>query len=239
MASSWARTRLEDDPEARLLVLIPDLRRREREILRSFSQALEPTTWTADAPARATRIGLEGGRALSEFPLVQSRLALLRRPRGVVPARAFLRWLRSVCADPATSESLRASRSLAARRDRCRRLRSRAHTRPAARTGGAARRCGVDPGAAFAASRPALGVRAAAERVGRIFPRAVGTHRAAVAIALVERGSSRSRSGSMPCSTSSSAPYRSRVCLMAMQPQRFCSPPSGARGSSPRAAMRR
>ena len=106
MASSWAREKLGENPASRLLVLIPDLRRREHEVLRSFSQALEPTAWTADASARATRIGLEGGRTLSEFPLVQSRLALLRRPRGVTPARAFLRWLRSVCADPATDDSL-------------------------------------------------------------------------------------------------------------------------------------
>lgn len=113
-AAEWCAARLHANPDARLLLVVPDLARRRVHLDRVLRETLEPEA--CFAPATAPRsFGFEGGGPLADYPLPNTALAvlaLLTRPlsaaaaSGVLEARVWpgaslagraraARWLRA------------------------------------------------------------------------------------------------------------------------------------------------
>ena len=81
-AAEWCRLRLERDPAARLLVVIPDLAKRRPRVERVFREALAPSSLRDIGVGRAgdaaLAFALEGGRPLAEYPEPEAALQALR-----------------------------------------------------------------------------------------------------------------------------------------------------------------
>ncbi len=92
--AEWARRRLLERPEQRLLVVAPDLPSRRGRLERALSQALEPSRWVADDDGSRS-LAFEGGRSLSSFALVQAALASLQFLTRPLPFEAASAWLRT------------------------------------------------------------------------------------------------------------------------------------------------
>ncbi|MBK6598156.1 MAG: PD-(D/E)XK nuclease family protein [Proteobacteria bacterium] len=92
--ATWCKTRLQQQPRSRLLLIAPDLASRRAELERSLSQTLEPSRWLGqDDGSRAYAV--EGGRPLADFALVRhalTTLALLTRP---LPFADVSSWLQA------------------------------------------------------------------------------------------------------------------------------------------------
>lgn len=76
-AAHWCRRRLERDPWARLLIVVPDLGARRAALERTFRQILMPRS-TMQVERTAPVFFVEGGRALSDYAEPAEALALLR-----------------------------------------------------------------------------------------------------------------------------------------------------------------
>jgi ATP-dependent helicase/nuclease subunit B len=95
LIAAWCRTELERDPECRLLIVDAKLRQRRGLYDRLLSQALTPGQWTEAAPRTASTVfAIEGGRPLSEFPLIAHALLSLRLLTSRLRFDEVVRWLR-------------------------------------------------------------------------------------------------------------------------------------------------
>jgi ATP-dependent helicase/nuclease subunit B len=95
LIASWCRAELEREPQCRLLIVDAKLRQRRGLYDRLLSQTLTPAQWTAAAPrAASTVFAIEGGRPLSEFPLIAHALLTLRLLTSRLRFDEVVRWLR-------------------------------------------------------------------------------------------------------------------------------------------------
>lgn len=95
-AAAWCRDQLAQDPARRLLVMIPDLAQRRHVVSQAFEQALAPQIVLGQASAASpVRFAIEGGQALSSFPLVRQALSSLRFLCGKLDFARWSAWLRS------------------------------------------------------------------------------------------------------------------------------------------------
>ena len=95
LIGAWCRSRLEQDPEQRLLVVDARMRQRRRQYERMLSQTLSPAEWM-DVKARefSTLFVIEGGQPLTDFPLVAHALLTLRLLVGSLRFDELVLWLR-------------------------------------------------------------------------------------------------------------------------------------------------
>jgi len=93
LAAQWCRERLEEDPAARLLVVIPELQQQRASAVQAFEHALHGRALLA-APGDAL-FALEGGQALSSYPLVAVALSLLALASGPISFSQAAALLRS------------------------------------------------------------------------------------------------------------------------------------------------
>jgi ATP-dependent helicase/nuclease subunit B len=95
LIASWCRAELERDPHSRLLVVDAKLRQRRSRYDRLLSQTLTPSVWAGVAPAAAsTAFSIEGGRPLSEFPVIAHAILTLRLLTSRLRFDEVIRWLR-------------------------------------------------------------------------------------------------------------------------------------------------
>ncbi len=95
LIAAWCRTQLEQDPTRRLLIVDARLRQRRGLYDRILSQTLSPTAWVSPAPrAMSTIFAIEGGRPLSEFPVIAHALLSLRLLTGRLRFDELIHWLR-------------------------------------------------------------------------------------------------------------------------------------------------
>ncbi len=94
-AAQWALGRLRARPEARLLIVVPDLAQRREEVARLFSAVLMPAASLIETPLQAAPFAIEGGTALKEHPLIAPALTALELASGDVPFEVASDWLRS------------------------------------------------------------------------------------------------------------------------------------------------
>ena len=90
-AAHWARTRLEQNPEARLYVVVPSLEAHRAAVERHFSSQLTPSRWRD--PDSETLFDIEGGRPLSEYSEPRQVLQVLRWLAAYEEAEGFARLL--------------------------------------------------------------------------------------------------------------------------------------------------
>jgi probable DNA repair protein len=91
-AAEWCAARLQADPDARLLLVVPDLPRRRVHLDRVLRETLEPSTCFERSVAPRS-FGFEGGAPLADYPLPRAALellALLTRPLAARAAIAIL-----------------------------------------------------------------------------------------------------------------------------------------------------
>ena len=94
-AALWARDRLAAQPSARLMIVIPDLERERDLVERTFDELLEPPS-LIDAPVAGTACyAIEGGIALSEYPLVATAIQAAALASQVQPFDSASAWWRS------------------------------------------------------------------------------------------------------------------------------------------------
>ena len=120
LVASWCRAELERDPQRRLLIVDAKLRQRRGLYDRLLSQTLSPSEWSGAAPREASTVfTVEGGRPLTEFPLIAHALLTLRLLTGRLRFDEVVRWIRlpfldgdDVFAGSAIEASLRGGRKL-------------------------------------------------------------------------------------------------------------------------------
>ena len=107
LAAQWCRERLERDPAARLLVVIPQLVEQRAGAIQAFEHALHGGALLAGRGEAL--FALEGGQPLSSYPLVQAALGALALGSGPVAfaqAAALLRSPYLSCGSPAQRAAL-------------------------------------------------------------------------------------------------------------------------------------
>ena len=93
LAAQWCRQRLEKDPGARLLVVIPQLQEQRAGAIQAFEHALHGGALLGE---RGDALyALEGGQALSRYPLVAAALGLLALASGPLSFSRVAALLRS------------------------------------------------------------------------------------------------------------------------------------------------
>ena len=119
-AAKWARTRLEqfvaDSPmrAPRIAIVVPDLERRRKEVVRVMSRTLCPDFKLASAnvasmhPARAYNVSI--GVPLADYPLVHAALGLIELAGGAVDFPLGSRLLRSPFVAGARAEGMSRAR---------------------------------------------------------------------------------------------------------------------------------
>jgi ATP-dependent helicase/nuclease subunit B len=120
LIAGWCREQLERDPTRRLLVVDARLRARRRAYERVLSQTLTPGEWVSASARRfSTVFAIEGGQALTDFPIIAHALLTLRLLTKRLPFVDIVRWLRlpfldqeDVFAGPAIEAELRDGRQL-------------------------------------------------------------------------------------------------------------------------------
>jgi probable DNA repair protein len=95
LIARWSRERLEADPTARLLVIVPDLARRQGEVRRVFDAALDRDYPGMAAGAEVAPYAVEGGRPLLDYAPVVEGLGTLRLLATDAELSAISRWLRA------------------------------------------------------------------------------------------------------------------------------------------------
>lgn len=85
IASRWVRKFLEEQPGARVAVIVPGLETQRREIDRVFREVLAPELEDIRAQSQAGPYEFSLGVALAETPMVQTALDLLRWVVGALP----------------------------------------------------------------------------------------------------------------------------------------------------------
>jgi probable DNA repair protein len=95
LIAAWCRAELERDPARRLLIVDAKLRQRRGLYERLLSQTLAPAEWIAPAARSASTVfAIEGGRPLTEFPLIDHALLTLRLLTGRLRFDEVVRWAR-------------------------------------------------------------------------------------------------------------------------------------------------
>lgn len=94
-AASWARARLEDDPRARIAVIVPALAARRTALQRVFDDVLQPRALPVDAPVPQRAYNISLGRPLDEYPLVRAALRILALLAGRIDTLELGALLRS------------------------------------------------------------------------------------------------------------------------------------------------
>ncbi len=90
-AASWARARLEEQPQTRIGIVVPELGKRRSALMRAFGAALAPTSMLPGGGEEPLPFNLSLGIALSAYPLAQAALLLLELcGREIEFARASL-----------------------------------------------------------------------------------------------------------------------------------------------------
>jgi probable DNA repair protein len=95
MAAQWSLSRLRAHPDARLLIIVPDLAQRREEVARLFSVVLMPAASLVETPLQTAPFAIEGGTGLKEHPLIVPALTALELASGAVPFEVASDWLRS------------------------------------------------------------------------------------------------------------------------------------------------
>lgn len=93
--AQWCRARLQADPVARLLVIVPDLAYRQEEVRRLFDAALDAHYPRPGSPGDATPYAVEGGQPLTHYSPVDEALRTLRVLASEVELTEVSQWLRS------------------------------------------------------------------------------------------------------------------------------------------------
>jgi len=95
MIAHWCRERLSALPTARLLVVVPDLARRQSEVRRAFDEALDPLyLQRATGIAHLSAYAVEGGRPLISHEPVAEGVRTLQVLSAEVDLAEISQWLR-------------------------------------------------------------------------------------------------------------------------------------------------
>ena len=94
-AASWAATRLNTEPGARLGIVVPDLAERRALVTRIFDGLLNPASMFPAGRNAAPAYNLSLGRPLGDFPLVRDALLSLRLALGSIGFDGLSTLLRS------------------------------------------------------------------------------------------------------------------------------------------------
>lgn len=97
-AAHWARRCLMQNPQQRLLIVIPDLERERDRIERIFDEVLRPQA-LLNSPVAAVPFAIEGGIALARYPLTAAALTAIALVSEAQPFSAVSAWLRSAYLD--------------------------------------------------------------------------------------------------------------------------------------------
>ena len=84
-AARWVRRLLEEQPEARVAVIVPGLEKQRAEIDRVFREVLAPELEDITASANAAPFEFSVGTMLADTPMVAVALDLLRWCMGALP----------------------------------------------------------------------------------------------------------------------------------------------------------
>jgi ATP-dependent helicase/nuclease subunit B len=96
LAAQWCHARLQEDPQRRLLIVVPDLAQRRAAALRSLEQALSPLRELGMATdGTGPLVAIEGGQPLAHYPLVRHALDSLRLLVGQLDFASLSSWLRA------------------------------------------------------------------------------------------------------------------------------------------------
>jgi probable DNA repair protein len=109
-AAQWCRLQLQQDPAARLLVVVPQLAQRRAAAVRAFEHGLHGGALLGD-PGEPL-FAVEGGQPLSEYPMISAALALLAMAGAALGFTELAAVLRSPyvgCGTPAQRAALELS----------------------------------------------------------------------------------------------------------------------------------
>jgi len=90
----WARRKLEEQPGARLAVIVPDLQARRAELERRFAAVLQPELELPGALERDRLFDFAGGPPLSAYAIAESALDCLQAGEVRIPQDCLSRLLR-------------------------------------------------------------------------------------------------------------------------------------------------
>ncbi len=76
-AAAWARARLEADPQASIGIVVPDLAKQRKTLMRTFRTVLAPASMLPGANEPPLPFNLSLGAALTSYPLVQAACLIL------------------------------------------------------------------------------------------------------------------------------------------------------------------
>lgn len=76
-AAAWARARLEADPQANIGVVVPDLAKQRKALIRAFRTVMAPASILPGAQEAPLPFNVSLGQALSDYPLVQAACLVL------------------------------------------------------------------------------------------------------------------------------------------------------------------
>lgn len=93
-AAAWARERLEQQPEASIGVVIPDLANRPAEVRRVFLDELLPD-WRLSGRAADAPLNVSYGEPLLQVPVIAAAFNVLQLGQGRATFNDFSLWLRS------------------------------------------------------------------------------------------------------------------------------------------------
>jgi len=93
-AAQWARAKLEAGAQ-RIGVVVPELERRRREVVRVFSRVMRPDYNLPGAETRALPFNVSLGAPLSDYPLVRAALSIVELAAGELPFEQASRLVRS------------------------------------------------------------------------------------------------------------------------------------------------
>ncbi len=99
-AAIWARSRLEENPHARIGIIVPNLTGLRRKVERIFQETLHP----GDQNGRTRSFHLSLGPALAEYPLLNAALLMLEFALGPLPLPRAGMLLRSAFLGAAETE---------------------------------------------------------------------------------------------------------------------------------------
>jgi ATP-dependent helicase/nuclease subunit B len=94
LIARWCAERLQAAPTARLLVIVPELARRQGEVRRLFDAALDPDYPRVSVGADVAPYAVEGGQSLSSYAPIAAGLGTLRLLAADVELAAVSQWLR-------------------------------------------------------------------------------------------------------------------------------------------------
>ena len=108
-AAAWARARLEQG-RARIGVVVPDLARRRKQVVRAFSRVMQPAFNLPGAAPAPLPFNVSLGQPLADYPLVDLALSLIELSFHEVPFAQASRLVRSPFLGGAEAEMARRAR---------------------------------------------------------------------------------------------------------------------------------